>query len=96
MGHIDSLWQLNPDAANKLEVYFEKAIGRIISNPFQFQYADELDVPNILPNTYRKCQVYKHYKILFLVKDNELLIDVVIDSRRRANVQPLITRRLRP
>ena len=65
-----------------MELDFKKVIGRIADNPFQFPFADTLDVLNIPPNTYRKCILENHYKVLFQVEEDEVSVDAVIDSRR--------------
>jgi plasmid stabilization system protein ParE len=80
--HADFLAQVSFDAAIRLLSQFEKIIARLAENPFQFPIADELDVPNIPPNTYRKCLFEKRYKALFKVGEGEVFVDAVIDSRR--------------
>ena len=80
--HADFLAQVSIDAADRLLSRFEKIIARLADNPFQFPYADELDIPGLLPNTYRKCLFEERYKVLFLTGEGEVFVDAVIDSRR--------------
>jgi plasmid stabilization system protein ParE len=80
--NIDFLWRVSDDAANRLELDFEKVIRRIEDNPFQFPFADTLDISGIPLNTYRKCVMESHYKVLFRVEGDEARIEAVIDSRR--------------
>jgi plasmid stabilization system protein ParE len=79
--HADFLAQVSFDAAIRLLSQFEKIIARLEDNPFQFPFADELDVPDLPPNTYRKCLFERRYKALFLIGEGEVFVDAVIDSR---------------
>jgi plasmid stabilization system protein ParE len=80
--HADFLAQISVDAADRLLSRFEKIIARLADNPFQFPIADELDIPGVPPNTYRKCLFEERYKALFMVGEGEVFIDAVIDTRR--------------
>jgi len=79
--HSDFLWQVSPEAANRLELGFKKSIARIADNPFQFPFADDLDAPDLPPNAYRKCLFEGRYKALFWLGETEAHIIAVIDSR---------------
>jgi plasmid stabilization system protein ParE len=79
--HADFLAQVSFDAAVRLLSQFEKIIARLADNPFQFPIADALDIPNIPPDTYRKCLFERRYKVLFIVEEGEVFVDAVIDSR---------------
>jgi plasmid stabilization system protein ParE len=82
LSHTEFLAKASPDAARKLLAEFKKAIKRIDDNPLQFPFADEIDVPGILPRTYRKCLIRQRYKALFLVEGNDVFIDAIIDCRQ--------------
>jgi plasmid stabilization system protein ParE len=68
-------------AAHRLMSGYGKSIARIADNPFQFPFADELDIPNITPNTYRKCLFEIRYKALFRIKEGNAFVVAIIDSR---------------
>jgi plasmid stabilization system protein ParE len=79
--HSDFLWQVSPEAADRLEQGFKKSIARIADNPFQFPIADNMDAPDLPPNAYRKCLFERRYKVLFIVEEGDVFVDAVIDSR---------------
>jgi plasmid stabilization system protein ParE len=80
--HADFLAQISPDAAERMMFRFDKIGDRLAENPYQFPVADELDVPGIPPDTYRKCLFEDRYKALFQVRDSDVFVDAVIDTRR--------------
>jgi plasmid stabilization system protein ParE len=80
--HVEFLWQVSPSAADRLDLSYKKSLARLADNPFQFPIADELDAPNLPPDTYRKCLFEKRYKALFLVRESEVFVIAVIDARR--------------
>jgi len=47
--HAGFLAQVSLNAADRLLSKFDLMLARIADNPFQFPFADELDVPNIPP-----------------------------------------------
>ena len=79
--HVRFLKRESPSAARRLVSSYKKSIARIADNPLQFPMADELDVPNVQPNIYRKCLFEERYKALFIVEGGDVLVDAVIDSR---------------
>jgi len=81
LGHVDFLAQISIEASERLMFQFDQILKRIADNPFQFPIADDLDVPNIPPNVYRKCLFERRYKALFKVGEGEVFVDAVIDSR---------------
>jgi plasmid stabilization system protein ParE len=82
LSHTEFLARISPAAARRLHTDFKKAAGRMEENPFAFPFADEVDVPGIPPETYRKCVFYERYKALFLVEGSDVLIDAIIDCRQ--------------
>jgi plasmid stabilization system protein ParE len=80
-GQVRFLKRESPSAAHRLVLSYKKSLNRIAENPFQFPFADELDVPDIPRNTYRKCLFEERYKALFQVGEGEVFVDAVIDSR---------------
>ena len=80
--HTEFLARVSPAAARRLIRNSKEAKGRIADNPYQFPFADELDVPGILRETYRKCLFDGRYKALFLVEGNDVFIDAIIDCRQ--------------
>ena len=80
--HAAFLTQVNPAAARKLIRSLNKVKSRLFDNPYQFPFADDLDVPGIPPETYRKCLFEKRYKALFIIEENDVYIDAIIDCRQ--------------
>ena len=82
LSHTKFLAQVSPSSARRLLTGFKKMIGSLSNNPLQFPFADELDVPGIITYRYRKCLFEKRYKILFLIEDNNVYVDAIIDCRQ--------------
>jgi len=80
--HTEFLARVSPTAARNLLTDFKKAMSFLAYNPFQYPFADELDVLSIPLNTYRKCLFGKRYKALFLVEGDDVYIDAIIDCRQ--------------
>lgn len=80
--HVRFLNQECPSAADRLVVSYKKALMRIADNPFQFPVADELDIPGLPSNIFRKCLFEDRYKALFRLEEKEVFIVSVVDSRR--------------
>ena len=82
LAHTKFIAQVNLSAARRLVLEFKKIEARLTENPYQFPYADELDVPGIPPETYRKCLFDGRYKALILIEEHVVFIDAVIDCRQ--------------
>jgi len=82
LSHIKFLAQVSPAAARKLLSEFRSAKSRLAGDPYMFPYADELDVFGIPLKTYRKCIFYSRYKAIFLIEDNNVFVDAIIDCRQ--------------
>jgi len=80
--HTEFLSRVSPSAARRLLADFKKVTGLIAENPFRFPFADEVDVADITPQTYRKCVFDGRYKALFIVEGDNVYIDAVIDCRQ--------------
>jgi hypothetical protein len=80
--HIGFLAKVSTAAARKLLADFKKSVDKLENNPLQFPYADEIDVPGIPPETYRKCLFDARYKALFLIEGDNIYIDAIIDCRQ--------------
>jgi len=80
--HTEFLARVSPSAARRLIAEFKKVKNRLSENPFQFPYADDRDVPDITPETYRKCLFYGRYKALFIIEESNVFIDAIIDCRQ--------------
>ena len=83
--HVEFLTQLSPKAARMLILEFKKAKNRLSDNPFQFSFADELDVPGITPEKYRKCLFSGRFKAIFLIEGKDVFVDAIIDCRQENN-----------
>jgi len=82
LSHASFIAQVSPNAARKLLADCQRRVNVIAGNPLQFPFADELDIPNIPFETYRKCLFGNRYKIIFLFENNLVYIDTIIDSRQ--------------
>jgi len=82
LAHIEFLARVSPAAARRLLTDFKKAIERIANNPFEFSFADEIDALGIPSETYRKCIFNERYKALFLIENDNVYIDAIIDCRQ--------------
>jgi len=82
LSHTEFITRISTSAARKLLSEFAKAEHKLAENPYVYPYADELDVPGIPGETYRKCFFYGRYKVIFLVDDSCVFIDAVIDCRQ--------------
>ena len=80
--HTEFLARVSPTAARRLINSSNEVKVRLADNPYQFPFADGLDVPGIPPETYRKCLFAGRYKALFLIEGNDVFIDAVIDCRK--------------
>ena len=80
--HAEFLTQVSPAAARRLLNSLKKVKSRLSDNPYQFPFADDMDVPGIPPETYRKCLFEKRYKALFLVEGIDVYVDAIIDCRQ--------------
>lgn len=83
--HTEFLARVSPKAAGKLLAEFIKAISELSSNPYRFPFADDIDAPGLPPMTYRKCYFYERYKAIFLIEDNDVFIDAIVDCRQENN-----------
>jgi len=80
--HTEFLSQVSPAAARRLLADFKKITGLIADNPLRFPFADEVDAPGIPTQTYRKCVFDGRYKALYLIEDDNVYIDAIIDCRQ--------------
>ena len=80
--HTEFLARVSTSAARRLLADFKKVTRLLADNPFQFPYADDIDVPGIPPEMYRKCVFDGRYKALYLIENEDVYIDVVIDCRQ--------------
>jgi hypothetical protein len=80
--HTEFLARVCLSAAQRLFSDFTKVMGDLETAPFQYPYADELDVPGIPPEMYRKCLFDGRYKALYLVDGDTVYIDAIIDCRQ--------------
>ncbi|MDR2897557.1 MAG: type II toxin-antitoxin system RelE/ParE family toxin [Spirochaetaceae bacterium] len=82
LSHTEFLAQVRGSGAYRLIEDFKKAADMLAGNPFQFPFADEMDVPGIPVETYRKCLFGWRYKALYLVEDDQVYIDAIVDGRQ--------------
>lgn len=77
--HIRFLSNVSIRAAKILRDAFKETIGKLSSNPFQFQ--EELDL-NLPKGKYRWSILLRRYKVVFFVKGNKVFVDAVVDCRQ--------------
>ena len=82
ISHTEFLARVSSPAARRLLVDFRKVKKVLEETPFQYPFADERDAPGIPLETYRKCLFDGRYKALYLVEENIVHIDAVIDCRQ--------------
>ena len=82
LAHTEFLSRVSLVAARRLLNDFKKVTNFLAENPLRFPFADELDVPGIPPEIYRKCLFDGRYKALYLIEGYEVYIDAVIDTRQ--------------
>jgi len=82
LSHTKFLANVSPPAARKLVSDFKKAKNKLAKDPNQFPFADEFDALGIPQKTYRKCIFYGRYKALFLIENDNVYIDAIIDCRQ--------------
>jgi len=82
LSHTAFLAKASPTAAKRLLSDFRKATDRMSNNPFQFPFADEFDAPGIPLEKYRKCLFDDRYKALFVVENDNVFVDAIIDCRQ--------------
>ena len=80
--HTEFLARSSPAAARRLIASSKEVMVRLAENPYQFPFADELDVPGVPREKYRKCLFDRRYKALFLIEGDEVFIDAFIDCRQ--------------
>ena len=82
LGHTQFLAKVSPAAARRFITGYKKTEARIASNPFQFPIADGVDAPGISPGTHRRGLFAERYKVLFVVEENDVFIEAIIDCRQ--------------
>ena len=82
LSHTDFLAQVSVAAARRMLKDFKEVTKQLTDNPLTFPFADELDVPGIPFETYRKCVFDKRYKAIFLAEEQDVFIDLIIDCRK--------------
>jgi plasmid stabilization system protein ParE len=82
LSHTEFLARVSTTAARRLLADFRKVTKQLSTDPFIFPFADDLDVPGIPLETYRKCVFDKRYKAIYLIESNDVYIDAVIDCRQ--------------
>jgi len=82
IAHTEFLARVSIPATRKLLKEFRKVTKTLEDNPLQYPFADEMDVPGISLETYRKCLFDGRYKAICLVDGDMVYIDAIIDCRR--------------
>ena len=77
--HFEFLLRVSAPAAKRFRREFGDTLSELAANPFQFPWEQDLNLPEGL---YRTALFSKRYKILFLVENNTVYIDAVVDCRQ--------------
>lgn len=77
--HAKFLAQVSVPAAKRMVSEFERVLGSLEENPFQYPVDDDCNLPEGL---YRKALFCKWYKALFSVDDPRVFLDTVVDCRQ--------------
>ena len=81
LSHIEFLARVSVPAAKAFRNAYAEIIHEIEVNPFQFPIETD---PNLPDGLYRKALFAKRYKALFIVEDNIVFLDAVVDCRQDA------------
>ena len=84
--HIRFLSQVSISAAKRFRREYAGILDRLEENPFQFP--SETD-PNLPENVYRKALFARWYKALFLVENDTVYLDAVVDCRQHVDAYDL-------
>lgn len=77
--HVSFLARVSIPAAKRFRKEFADTLKQIAENPFQFPIDTDLNLPEGL---YRKALFAKRYKALFLVENETVYLDAVVDCRQ--------------
>lgn len=77
--HARFLAQVSPKAARKMTREFERILDDLEKAPFQFPVEEAYDLPK---GVYRKALFCTWYKALFMVQENRVFLDMVLDCRQ--------------
>ena len=84
--HISFLARVSLPAAKRFRRDFADILDRLEDNPFQFP--PETD-PNLPENLYRKALFARWYKALFVVENDTVYLDAVVDCRQSVDAYDL-------
>ena len=77
--HVEFLSRVSIPAAKRFRNDFAEILDRLEDNPYQFPEDTDPNLPNGL---YHKALFAKWYKALFIVVDETVYLDAVIDCRQ--------------
>jgi len=80
--HISFLANVSLSAAKRFRSDYATILERLADNPFQFPVEHDLNLPE---GAYRKALFFKRYKAVFLVENNTVYLDAVVDCRQNFN-----------
>ena len=84
--HIRFLSQVSVSAAKRFRREYAEILDRLEENPFQFPPETDLNLPE---NMYRKALFARWYKALFLVENDKVYLDAVVDCRQSVDAYEL-------
>jgi len=76
--HTEFLSRVSIPAAKQFYKDFGDILHRLADNPYQFPPEEDLNLPE---GQYRKAIFAKWYKALFMVEDQTVYLDAVVDGR---------------
>lgn len=77
--HAAFLAEVSPKAAEKLVVSFQAAANSLDENPQRYPWLKSKNIPL---NTYRFLIFEKRYMLIFQIRDNNVFVEYVLDSRQ--------------
>ena len=77
--HIRFLAQVSISAARRFRKEYAEILDRLEENPYQFPWETD---PNLPENLYRKALFASWYKALFIIENNKVYLDAVVDCRQ--------------
>ncbi len=77
--HTGFLARVSVPAARRFRDEYAGILDRLEENPLQFPYETD---PNLPDGLYRKAVFAKWYKALFIVEENCVFLDAVVDCRQ--------------
>lgn len=80
--HISFIARVSIPAAKRFRKEYAEVLDRLEENPFQFSLETDQNLPE---NVYRRALFARWYKALFLVENDIVYLDAVVDCRQNVD-----------